>query len=496
MRQGSGGLRDAARRPWAVGGVVLVVLAAVVGVLVVRSDRSPGGPLPFDLPAGSSLEDSPRKVFAHYFPPYPISLDNEDPDRDYYAVHYLDPLGEEGRHAAYGGFLRERPLPRPVSDDPDWALEDMRTEIRRATGAGIDGFTVDLLGLEGSDYWPTVLLLLRAADELDFDIVLMPDATTETVNDPAVLADAVAGLAEEHRSLYRLDDDRLVVSPFSPETVGAGWWSGWLDTMRTGHGLDVALVPCFVTLDAPAADAFAPISHGLSNWGDRSPAFNTDLQRNAADAHDRGLIWMQPVSVQDQRPAQGVFDEANNTENLRVTWQGAIDGADWVQLTTWNDYSEGSEFAPSTHIGWGPLDISAYYLVRFKTGRWPTITDDVLHVSHRVQFADTRPSRQSRLMELRRGSSPTRDDVEVLSFLTAPATVTVTIGQETHEYEAPAGVSAFRAPLQVGEISAGAVREGSDDVSVTSPFPVQETPEIQDEQYYFVSSARPPASSG
>ena len=48
---------------------------------------------------------------------------------------------------------------------------------------------------------------------------------------------------------------------------------------------------------------------------------------------------MQPVSVQDERPNQGIFDEAGNTENLRASWKGAIDGkADWVQLTPWNEH--------------------------------------------------------------------------------------------------------------------------------------------------------------
>jgi hypothetical protein len=371
----------------------------------------------------------------------------------------------------------------------------MRAEIRTAAAAGIDGFTVDLLGLEGSDYWPDVLLLLQAADELDFSIVLMPDSTSPAVSDPGVLAETVARLADRYSSLYRLADDRLVVSPFAADLVGAGWWSAWLDTMRTEHGMEVALVPCLVAYDEAGADAFAPISYGLSNWGDRSPGYDTDLGSTVEAAHERGLIWMQPVSVQDQRPAQGVYDEANNSENLRVTWAAAIDGADWVQLVTWNDYSEGSQFAPSTHIGWGPLDISAYYLVRFKTGRWPEITGDVLHVSHRVQFADARPTRQSRLMELREGSSPARDDVEVLSFLTAPATVTVTVGSESHEYSAPAGVSTYRAPLAAGRISVTAHRDG-EDVTVTSPFPVEERPEIQDVGYYFSSSARPVPASG
>ena len=57
---------------------------------------------------------------------------------------------------------------------------------------------------------------------------------------------------------------------------------------------------------------------------------------------------MQAVSAQDERPYASTYDEADNTANLRMTWTAAINGADWVQIPTWNDYSEGTEISPST----------------------------------------------------------------------------------------------------------------------------------------------------
>ncbi|SCE09881.1 hypothetical protein GA0115252_13041, partial [Streptomyces sp. DfronAA-171] len=67
--------------------------------------------LPFDLPAVKTLHASGKKVYAHYFTPYPLSLDNQAPGADYYARNYLRPEGESGKHAAYGGLLRDRPRP-------------------------------------------------------------------------------------------------------------------------------------------------------------------------------------------------------------------------------------------------------------------------------------------------------------------------------------------------------------------------------------------------
>src|SRR5215204_2976474 len=52
------------------------------------------GPLPFAMPTKTTLRQSEKKVFAHYFTPYPISLDNKTADLDYYTQNYLNPYGE------------------------------------------------------------------------------------------------------------------------------------------------------------------------------------------------------------------------------------------------------------------------------------------------------------------------------------------------------------------------------------------------------------------
>ena len=40
---------------------------------------TPVAPLPFDPPSTASLRTSPKKVFAHYLPSLPVSLDNQRP---------------------------------------------------------------------------------------------------------------------------------------------------------------------------------------------------------------------------------------------------------------------------------------------------------------------------------------------------------------------------------------------------------------------------------
>jgi hypothetical protein len=207
-----------------------------------------------------------------------------------------------------------------------------------------------MLGLSGA-HWDRLNLLLQAAQQVDgsFKIVLMPDSNSGATNDAAALAKSIASIANSP-ALYKLSDGRLVVSPFYPEKRGAAYWQNFISIMKNQYGITVAFVPCFLNYQANAA-AFAPFSYGFSNWGERSPSTNNNFAANINDAHAKGKIWMQPVSVQDERPNQSIYTEADNTENLRTSWTGAINGgADWVQIPTWNDYSEGTQLSPSVRL--------------------------------------------------------------------------------------------------------------------------------------------------
>lgn len=500
-----------------VGVLVLVVLAAVEPrarptegrKTVEPSARSTDGRetehLPFDLPSAQALRDTDKLVLAHYFPPLPVSLDNEEPDEDYYAQEYLDPEGEGGKHEDYGGYLRDRPLPRDPIDDEDWRRLDMRTEVRQAIAGGLDGFTVNIIQLEdGSDprLWRNTVALMEAAHDVDpdFAVVLMPDMSGSLAEqDVEAVAAGMARLAAEP-SAHRLPDGRLLVAPFKAEAHTVDWWQSFLDEMEDEHDLPVALLPTFVDDERDLVDDYAEISYGLSVWGARNPDANDPDRRDARSGrrraervHDLDVAWMQPVSVQDQRPGQGVYEEAENTRNLRATWRLAREtGAKLVQIPTWNDYTEGTHIAPSVMHGWTFLDVSAYYLTWYKTGSAPKIVRDAVYVTHRTQPVDAEPELEQDELMRRRSGSDARDTVEALTFLTRPATVEIRVGDESHSCDVDAGVDTCVVPLSVGTVSAEVMRDGDTVTSVTSPYEVTDEPYVQDLQYVGVSSLREP----
>jgi hypothetical protein len=81
-----------------------------------------------------------------------------------------------------------------------------------------------------------------------------------------------------------------------------------------------------------------------------------------------------------------------------------------------------------------------------------------------------------------------QNTVEVLTMLTAPATVQATVGGKRYTATAPAGLSTVSFPLAVGTVSAKAVRAETVVLNVTSPHRVIAHPHVQDLQYYAASS--------
>jgi hypothetical protein len=92
----------------------------------------------------------------------------------------------------------------------------------------------------------------------------------------------------------------------------------------------------------------------------------------------------------------------------------------------------------------------------------------------------------------RTGSTAGRNEVDVLVFATAPATVTITVGGLSEAPKSvPAGVSRVQAPMRNGAVSAVMTRSGATvlNTAVTSPFQINLNSQlVQDMEYRRASS--------
>ena len=181
---------------------------------------------------------------------------------------------------------------------------------------------------------------------------------------------------------------------------------------------------------------------------------------------------MMPVDPQQFRPKDFLYWEAGNSSAFRDAWTSSIQGdADWVQLVTWNDFSESGQIAPMTDatlqrkIGTGYYDLNGYYAAWFLTGQQPQISHDVLYYFYRRESTTAAAPKQSQIAGIATGAA--ENDIELLAFLTSPGVLKITIGGKTFTQNAAAGIVSFKVPSQPGTPVFTLSRSGSDVVSLT-----------------------------
>ncbi|MAX27479.1 MAG: hypothetical protein CMJ19_23525 [Phycisphaeraceae bacterium] len=407
---------------------------------------------PFDQTSPSSLRQMSRKVFIHYFSPFPISIDNKDGWDDYYVNGYLDPTGENNKHISYGGYLRQRPLPRIKLTDSDWHIQDMKTEIQRAAALGADGFSYDMLSTDSTSiHWQRLLYLLQAANELNigFKILLMPDMTAgyKTIT-ASSMADKIATFAS-NPAVYRLNDGRLVVAPYNCQSRPLSFWQDFEDEMDT-RNIEFVLWPTYQGW-WQYIGTYAPVSFGFSDWGVSAVAWQAGRADKLANEWHWGMDFMAPARPQDFRPQHQLGFEGGNSALFRTQWDTAMNEADalWAQIISWNDYSEATEISPSTCTRHAFYDLASYYISWFKTQQQPLIVRDAIYYFYRTQPTNAIPSSPYQTAPFSIQGGP-QNQIELLGFLTAPGILEITINGQTYSSSVGAGIQSFSIPLDNG----------------------------------------------
>lgn len=451
--------------------------------------------LPFDPLPKATLRAAPVKTFIRWHVA-PISVDNAPPANDFYTRNFLSPDGYGGQYKAYGGFARQRPLPRDPISSSDWKIVDMQTDVERAIALGADGFAFSIYQIAPKDGWNKLLNMLEGAKRADpdFRVMLYLDcASLESAHpSPQALADAIASVAS-HPSVFRTDDGRLVITAGAPHILGYAYMADVI-----AHLADDGISVFFMAYEHNWDDLhqFAAIADGYGRYGATNPVDAPKYASSVAKAHGENKLYMGSVMPQLFRPRRGWYTEAQNSEMLRATWQVAIDSKpDWLMLRNWNDFAEGNELSPATGTQWAFYDLSAYYNTWYKTGVQPEIKRDVLYYVHRIQATTTLPdpTKQPKVM-VAHDANPagTRDNIELLAFLTRAGTLRIRTDDKIWPLRAPAGITSFKVPLDNGIPVFSLGRGNKVLIRLVSAFEVRDKIEYQDLLYRAGSSTRPP----
>lgn len=414
--------------------------------------------LPFVMPPIDVFFASPKKIFTHFFYPFPLSFDNLPATSDYYQTQYLTIEGEKGKHNQYGGYLDVRPLDTGAPNQAaNWKDLYLRQQIILMMARGITGVCFDILNLgDAESLTGNLNALLKAAFAVDtrFKVMPMLDMSSMTGLTPVQAETLISSFT--HPSIARHPDGRLRIAAFNASIDPLSWWQTVI-AAENAVNVDIAFIP--ILLGSPATNPLASISEGMGWWGTAIPS-----------AESAAPAFMNPVLPQQcRRKNQKIWEASNTTAFIDGMMASITGGADMIQLVTWNDYSECGQVSPYTDatldptIGTAFYDLTGYYATWFATGEQPTITQDVLYWCYRRMNSSATHLAQP--LSFSFVSSVEESNIELLGFLTIPGTLMI----NGIAKDCDAGITSFKQPTVPGFPKFALQRNGSDVFRFSGP---------------------------
>lgn len=370
--------------------------------------------------------------------------------------------------------------------------EFYRREIELARRYGIDGFALNC------GEWKTALpdgkiqdtVYVQSGDRMyaaarengpEFKLFFSPDFAGKAIREQTELnLSDMVNRYYDHPNQFR-HDGKLFLSGYSG-TVEQ--YAGPLQKLREA-GREITLVPQAST-GKPYPMTWS-LERALSLLPENGPfdgLFRFTCDGTVSDLIDANAVGRRATLLRDKLYMAGTCP-AYNSPNLRdfsgmrgyiAMWEGLIrDGADFVEIVTWNDYNEDSNLMP---YRWRPggrpeptdkryfnrdesyLDVTAFYSAWFKTGVRPAITQDKLYFAYRNRSRDLTKvwdEKKKAWADLRFNGYPydqlhddVRDLVYVTAFLTEPAELEIIQGDRIERFPLTEGIAFAETAMRPG----------------------------------------------
>lgn len=361
-------------------------------------------------------------------------------------------------------------------------VADLKNEIREAQARGMDGFALNCGGWDkggGAAYKPRCIQMYEAARQLGTGFQLFVSMDYCCGNGLDATRDALETFRDHPNQL------KVAGKPVLSTYGGEGHEpKPAQDKIALVHRLGGFFVPFFFGTNYGDFDDPNVVAEIMRDYGDADGYFFFGTAGHADQITRRnhrlceawqgaGKLFM--AAVTPYYRSFGRLNETRGFSGMAQEWEGAIrDGADWIEITTWNDWNEKTYVAPfgppgetkiggGTDDGYGPinyahtayLDASRYYIDWFKTGRQPKITQDRLFYFYRTE-PKSAAGKQFSASEVQKGVKAISgveglaDSVFVTCFLAKPAKLTIHSGAAVHTFVLPAGVHHVETPFAPG----------------------------------------------
>ena len=242
------------------------------------------------------------------------------------------------------------------SDDPD----AIARQITQAKSAGIDGFLVEWCGYQGIDgnyiMDQNYALALDVAQENNF--LLAPYFDLPCTGGDVSLLSYLIQTYGNHPAAYRINGKPLIVI-FGTGMVSKDEWlivfdelrSAGLDGVFMGMGYDPTLLEVFDGVHEYFNLLIPNLSEQYAALGNSVPYFGL-LEGNPTPK-----FWAATVSPGfDNTPlvrgwgVDPLYIDRQNTNTYRQSFETAITSkADWIFITSWNEFQENTHIEPSVY---------------------------------------------------------------------------------------------------------------------------------------------------
>ena len=447
-------------------------------------------------------------------------------------AHFQETAGDYGKGPFYGEYnVNGQAMTFYPGNGP--SIAQYRQDIEEAAAAGIDGFAYDLVTYDLSGRG-SMWMLLTAADQYNaahagtvnaagvgnFYVFLQYDFAGFPEDAPSIIAQFNEDIT--HPSYYRYKG-RPWLGTYAGEGANApygtpatyaqvkAFYGGILAALRAqSPPVNPYFAPFFNIRDAagnspstpqPVSDA-NEISGVLSGLADAAWLYGTGtgplLGPNSALQQAEiysgllqtaGIKWMGTVTPQYWGAAHAdpnrFYCESYGGETLDHQWQSIINAqnASWVQLVTWNDDDEASNFTDadfgpgspwpylfhSSVAGYykskaGLKALNLYYIQWYKTGVRPTVVSDSIFAFYRTQPIGMSAA-QDPLGAIgptyTEDGGPVTDTLYIVTLVKQTSVLTVTNAGVVTTRTVPAGLYFSRVPFVLGPVSMTLSRYGT-----------------------------------
>jgi hypothetical protein len=317
-----------------------------------------------------------------------------DVDKLVLAFHYVwygTPFGPAGEWRAWPGGKEGRYNPdlvfggQRMVDSPNYPLDGpydsldpvvIERQFRELGHAGVDASIVSWWGI--GDYSDRVLdALVERAEGTDYRITLYyetPMVKWRKGEDPEakrILEDMEYILSKHaHKEAWLKADGRPVVVIYVVDTYPLSVWQQVKDGLRAA-GFDPFFLGDTFRLEALS------VMDGLHTYNPvgrlvRGEDLTATYHKVAEGVHSAGKLFAATVlpGFDDRKiRTPGTYLARENGGCYNATWCAALaSDPDWVLVTSWNEWHEGSEIEPSRQDGSEYLWLTRQWMQGFKTG--------------------------------------------------------------------------------------------------------------------------------